>query len=77
MCKWMAHSPGSYSEEIVREFYASYAATIRGSISKWAKPTAQPPLEATLFWGFTVDISETTICRFIYGTDHTLPINTT
>ncbi len=33
-CDWMARDPGTYSEEIVREFYASYAATLRGSISK-------------------------------------------
>ncbi|KAG5596525.1 hypothetical protein H5410_037757, partial [Solanum commersonii] len=33
-CDWMARDPGTYSEEIVWEFYASYAATLRGSISK-------------------------------------------
>uniref|UniRef100_M1DE44 Integrase core domain containing protein n=1 Tax=Solanum tuberosum TaxID=4113 RepID=M1DE44_SOLTU len=54
----MEWSPGSYSEEIVREFYASYAATVRNSISKQAKPAAQPPLESTLVRGFPVDISE-------------------
>ncbi|KAG5600404.1 hypothetical protein H5410_031774 [Solanum commersonii] len=31
---WMARDPGTYSEETMREFYASYAATLRGSISK-------------------------------------------
>uniref|UniRef100_M1DI66 Integrase core domain containing protein n=1 Tax=Solanum tuberosum TaxID=4113 RepID=M1DI66_SOLTU len=61
MCEWMERIPRSYSDELVREFYASYAASIRGSISKRAKPAARPPLEATLVWGFTVDISETTI----------------
>ena len=29
-CDWMARDPGTYSEEMVREFYASYAATLRG-----------------------------------------------
>ncbi|KAG5594533.1 hypothetical protein H5410_035765 [Solanum commersonii] len=31
---WMARDLGTYNEEIVREFYASYAATLRGSIDK-------------------------------------------
>jgi len=75
MCEWMPCSPGSYSEEIVREFYASYAATLRGSIENLAKPTTQPPLKATLVCGFSVDISEATIRRFIYGPGHTLAIN--
>uniref|UniRef100_M1DSH3 Integrase core domain containing protein n=1 Tax=Solanum tuberosum TaxID=4113 RepID=M1DSH3_SOLTU len=47
-CDWMARDPGMYSEEIVREFYASYAATLRGSISKRSKPLAQDPLTSTL-----------------------------
>ncbi|KAG5632584.1 hypothetical protein H5410_004301 [Solanum commersonii] len=33
-CDWMARDPGTYSKEILRELYASYAATLRGSISK-------------------------------------------
>lgn len=36
--KWMARSLGSYSEEIFREFYTSYVATLRGSIDRQAKP---------------------------------------
>ncbi|KAG5585149.1 hypothetical protein H5410_045583 [Solanum commersonii] len=44
----MARNPGRYSEEIVREFYAFYAATLRGSISKRSKPLAQAPLTSTL-----------------------------
>ncbi|KAG5576770.1 hypothetical protein H5410_056904 [Solanum commersonii] len=47
-CDWMARDPGTYSEEIVREFYASYAATLRGSISKRSKPLAKDPLTSTL-----------------------------
>ncbi|KAG5580782.1 hypothetical protein H5410_051409 [Solanum commersonii] len=34
-CEWMAHDPGTYSKEIVQEFYPSYAATLRGR--KWEK----------------------------------------
>uniref|UniRef100_M1E140 Integrase core domain containing protein n=1 Tax=Solanum tuberosum TaxID=4113 RepID=M1E140_SOLTU len=46
-CDWMARDPGTYSEEIVREFYASYAATLRDSITKRLKPLAQDPLTST------------------------------
>ncbi|KAG5599261.1 hypothetical protein H5410_030631 [Solanum commersonii] len=50
-CDWMARDPGTYSEEIVREFYASYAATLQGYISKRSKPLAQDPLTSTLVRG--------------------------
>ncbi|KAG5576489.1 hypothetical protein H5410_056623 [Solanum commersonii] len=43
-CDWMARDPGTYSEEIVQEFYASYATTLCGSISKRSKPMDQNPL---------------------------------
>ncbi|KAG5609658.1 hypothetical protein H5410_020939, partial [Solanum commersonii] len=39
-CDWMARDPGTYSEEIVREFYALYAAILLSSISKQSKPIA-------------------------------------
>ncbi|KAG5599196.1 hypothetical protein H5410_030566 [Solanum commersonii] len=45
---WMARDPGTYSEKIVREFYASYATTLCGSISKQSKPIAQDPLTSTM-----------------------------
>uniref|UniRef100_M1DMJ6 Integrase core domain containing protein n=1 Tax=Solanum tuberosum TaxID=4113 RepID=M1DMJ6_SOLTU len=61
--EWMAREPGTYSEEIVREFYASYADTLRDSIRKNARPTTQAPLTTTLVRKFSVDISETTIRR--------------
>uniref|UniRef100_M1DKB3 Integrase core domain containing protein n=1 Tax=Solanum tuberosum TaxID=4113 RepID=M1DKB3_SOLTU len=37
-CDWMARDPGTYSEEMVQEFYASYAVTLRGSITKRSSP---------------------------------------
>uniref|UniRef100_M1DNZ2 Integrase core domain containing protein n=1 Tax=Solanum tuberosum TaxID=4113 RepID=M1DNZ2_SOLTU len=43
-CEWMGKEPGTYSKEILREFYASYAATLRGSIQKKANPKDQTPL---------------------------------
>uniref|UniRef100_M1DAM2 Integrase core domain containing protein n=1 Tax=Solanum tuberosum TaxID=4113 RepID=M1DAM2_SOLTU len=63
----MARDPGTYSEEIVREFYVSYAATLRGLISKRLKPLAQDPLTSTMVRGCPVDISPATISRFLYG----------
>uniref|UniRef100_M1DJX7 Integrase core domain containing protein n=1 Tax=Solanum tuberosum TaxID=4113 RepID=M1DJX7_SOLTU len=77
-CDWMARDPGTYSEEIVREFYASYVATLRGSISKRSKPMDQDPLISTVVWGCPVDISHATINRFLYGptTGHSCSLNT-
>ncbi|KAG5611136.1 hypothetical protein H5410_022417 [Solanum commersonii] len=74
----MAQEPGTYSEEIVREFYASYAATLRGSISKRSKPLAQDPLTSTLVRGCLVDISPATIRQFLYGptASHSWSLNT-
>uniref|UniRef100_M1DJL9 Integrase core domain containing protein n=1 Tax=Solanum tuberosum TaxID=4113 RepID=M1DJL9_SOLTU len=77
-CDWMAREPGTYSKEMVREFYASYAATLRGSITKRSKPLAQDPLTSTMVRGCPVDISPATIRRFLYGptTGHSWSLNT-
>jgi len=63
---------------MVREFYASYAATLRGSITKRSKPLAQDPLTSTMVRGCPVDISHATISRFLYGptTGHSWSLNT-
>uniref|UniRef100_M1D9T7 Integrase core domain containing protein n=1 Tax=Solanum tuberosum TaxID=4113 RepID=M1D9T7_SOLTU len=66
-CDWMAQAPRTYSEEIVREFYASYTATLRGSISKRTKPTEQDPFTSTMVPGCLVHISRATISRFLYS----------
>ncbi|KAG5580774.1 hypothetical protein H5410_051401 [Solanum commersonii] len=81
-CEWMAHDPGTYSEEIVREFYASYAATLRGRIHKNTKATTQDLLTSTMVRGVSVDLSHTTISRFLMAltlTTHgrTPPLNLT
>uniref|UniRef100_M1DUM0 Integrase core domain containing protein n=1 Tax=Solanum tuberosum TaxID=4113 RepID=M1DUM0_SOLTU len=72
----MGKEPGSYREEIVREFYASNAATLRGSIHRNANPRAQTTLKVTLVRGFSVDISEVTIHRFLYCPGRTWELNT-
>uniref|UniRef100_M1D970 Integrase core domain containing protein n=1 Tax=Solanum tuberosum TaxID=4113 RepID=M1D970_SOLTU len=47
-CELMARSSRKFNEEMARGFYVSYAATVCNSISKRAKPIAQPPLQANL-----------------------------
>ena len=65
--EWMARSLGSYSEEIVREFYASYMQTLPSVLDKRSKPVKQDLLTEVLVRGYRVDISSTSICRFMYG----------
>lgn len=50
--EWMAWDPGTYSKDIVRVFYASYATTLQGSIHKNARTTTQAPLTAILLCMF-------------------------
>ena len=58
---------GRYSEEIVREFYASYVATLRSQIDRRAAPAKQAPLEQVRVQGLQVDISLPAIRLFLYG----------
>ncbi|KAG5631719.1 hypothetical protein H5410_003436 [Solanum commersonii] len=64
-----------HNEEII--WYASYATTLRGSISKRSKPIAQDPLTSTMVRGCPVDISYATINHFLYGstTGHSWLLN--
>ena len=55
------------SEEMVREFYASYVATLRSQIDRQPAPAKQAPLEQFRVRGMQVDISLPAICRFLYG----------
>lgn len=59
-CGWMAQDFGIYCEKMVQDFYASYAATLRGSIGKRARTAEQAPLLSTLVWGSRVNISKAT-----------------
>ena len=43
--EWTTRALGHYSEEIVREFYASYLATLRSHIDRRAALAKQAPLE--------------------------------
>ena len=64
--EWTARLLGRYSEEVVREFYASYVATLRSQIDRRAAPAKQAPLEQVRVRGVQVDISLPAICRFLY-----------
>ena len=65
--EWTARPLGRYSEEVVREFYASNVATLQLQINKQAAPAKQAPLEHVRVQGVQVDISLPTIRRFLYG----------
>ncbi|KAG5598688.1 hypothetical protein H5410_030058 [Solanum commersonii] len=63
----MARDPWDVKKGDCAEFYASYVATLLGSISKRSKPLAQDPLTSTLVRWCPMDISPATIRRFLYG----------
>lgn len=63
----MARSLSSCTEEIVREFYASYVETLKGVFERRAKPVKHDPLTKVLVQGCWVDISFTSIRRLLYG----------
>ena len=65
--EWIARPLGQYSEEMVREFYASYIAALRSQIDRRAVPAKQALLEQVRVRGVKVEISLTAICRFLYG----------
>ena len=62
----MARSLESYSEEVVREFYASYLATFRGSFDM-AETCQTRPTHKGFSLRLRVDVSPTSIRRFLYG----------
>ena len=63
--EWTASPLGRYSEEMVREFFASYVATLRSQIDRRAAPAKQAPQEQVRVWGVQVDISLPAILRFL------------
>ena len=67
--EWIARSFGRYSEEFVREFYASYVATFGSHIDRRAAPAKHDPLEHVRVRGIQVDISLPTIRQYLYGKD--------
>ena len=66
---WMAQPSGRYSSELVREFYASYAASVDLGTPVGQKFILQPILTHVMVHGTHMDISEQTIHRFLFGFD--------
>ena len=64
--EWTARSLGRYCKEFVRDFYASYVATLRSQIDRRAAPAKQAPLEQVRVRGVQVDISLPAIRWFLY-----------
>ena len=60
---------GRYSEELVREFYASYVATLTSQIDRWAALSKQAPLDHVRVSSIQVDISLPAIRWYLYGKD--------
>lgn len=76
----MAQPLGYYGLVTIEEFYSSYAASLLNSIhighSKKLKkqlPFRLSPPEHVMVHGERVDISETTINRFLFGPDYRAP----
>ncbi|KAG5610353.1 hypothetical protein H5410_021634 [Solanum commersonii] len=84
LLQWSASQTDAFTsvtrwlENILRELYASYVATLRGSISKRSNPIAQDPLTSTMVRGYPMYISHATISRLLYGptTGHCWSLNT-
>ena len=62
-------SLGRYSEELVREFYASYVTTLRSQIDRRAAPAKQALLEHVRVRSIHVNISLPSISQYMYGKD--------
>ncbi|KAH0773539.1 hypothetical protein KY290_010676 [Solanum tuberosum] len=77
----MTRKPREYAYHLTKEFYASYEAssmnfTAHTEITKKGKKavaTTWPPLAEVVLRGEVVDISETTLKRFLHGPEYTTP----
>lgn len=67
--EWMDKCIERYINEVVRELYASYVATLGFSLDRQSKPAKQEPLDHLRVSGRRVEIPLPTICQFLYGTD--------
>lgn len=74
--QYLVGPSGKYSSTIVREFFASFTATILNSLLKGKNPLTQHQLKYTWVRGRQVDNSETTISRILFGPDFPMPKST-
>lgn len=68
--EWLAGPSRKYSPVLVREFYASYVATIMDSTPKGKRYLLQPCITETMVRGVPVDIFNATIHRFLFGPEY-------
>ncbi|MCD7458896.1 hypothetical protein HAX54_039520 [Datura stramonium] len=73
---WMDETPGTYSMEMVHEFYANYYYTLEENAP--SRSVIKKELELDSIWvrAIPVDISERTITRVLMGGDYTMPTST-
>ena len=63
--EWTARPLGRHSEELVREFYASYVATLRSQIDRQDAPAKQAPLEHVRVRGIQFHTSLPAILKYL------------
>jgi len=77
----MDNAPGEYSSHLTREFYSSYAATLMNfaadteTTKRGQKEIAinWGPLNSNIVRGNSIDISEGSINRILYGPEYSAP----
>ncbi|MCD9558374.1 hypothetical protein HAX54_015724 [Datura stramonium] len=74
---WMAKTPGKYSMEMVREFYANHYCTLEKKASSKTTIKKAPVLDYVRVRVIPVDILERIITRVLMGGDFTVPTRTT
>ncbi|KAH0722909.1 hypothetical protein KY290_005575 [Solanum tuberosum] len=79
----MGNAPGEYSSHLTREFYSSYAATLMNFVAdtettkrgqKYMAIT-WGPLNSIIVRGKSIDISEASINRMLYGSEYSAPVS--
>ncbi|MCD7463049.1 hypothetical protein HAX54_049856 [Datura stramonium] len=70
---WMAKTPGKYSMEMVRVFYANYYCTLEKKVHSKNAIKKEPMLDSVRVRAIPVYISEQTITMFSKGGDYTVP----
>ncbi|MCE3049477.1 hypothetical protein HAX54_044968, partial [Datura stramonium] len=64
---WMDETPGKYSMDMVREFYANYYCTLQKNSPLRSAIKKEPVLDSFRVRAILVDISERTITRVLMG----------
>lgn len=68
---WTTRGGNLFFPTLVREFYANYQARLENMCKEGQKLSDQPLLDKVPVWGVMVDISATTINRFLPGLNFT------